>query len=82
MTFLCLVMSLPSQKYLDYKDATSKQIFVDVFSKPTNSFTYEMPFTCFRRRNIDGLPLLYSDPKMKMVILEKSIKANSKQVKV
>ena len=37
-------------------DVTSKQILVDVFSKPTNSFTYVMPSTCFPRRNIEKVP--------------------------
>ena len=37
-------------------DVTSKQILVDVFSKPTNSFTYVMPSTCFPRRNIQKSP--------------------------
>ena len=34
----------------------SKQILVDVFSKPTNSFTYVMPSTYFSRRNIEKVP--------------------------
>ena len=29
---------------------------MDVFSKPTNSFTYVMPSTCFPRRNIEKVP--------------------------
>ena len=33
-------------------DVIPKQILVDVFSKPTNSFTYVMPSTCLLRRNI------------------------------
>ena len=37
-------------------DATSKQALVDVFSKPTNSFTYVMRSTCFPRRNIEKAP--------------------------
>ena len=32
---------------------TSKQILVDVFSKPTNGFTYVMSSTCFPWRNIE-----------------------------
>ena len=29
---------------------------MDVFSKPTNSFTYVMPSTCFPSRNIEKVP--------------------------
>ena len=41
-------------KYLTLSfDATSKQISVDVFSKPTNSSIFLSLFTCFPRRNIE-----------------------------
>ena len=55
-------ISCPTDNVLEFldltlsSDATSKQILVDVFSKPTNSFTYLMPSTCFPRRNIENLP--------------------------
>ena len=29
---------------------------MDVFSKPTTSFTYVMPSICFPRRNIEMIP--------------------------
>ena len=31
---------------------------VDIFSKPTNSFTYVSPSTCYPRTNINNVPLL------------------------
>ena len=31
-------------------------IRVDVFSKPTNSFTYVLPSTCYPKRNIENVP--------------------------
>ena len=46
-------ISCPTDNVLEFLDltlsfdVTSKQILVDVFSKPTNSFTYVMPSTCF-----------------------------------
>ena len=52
-------ISCPTDNVLGFLDltlsfnATSKQILVDVFSKPTNSFTYVMPSTCLLRRNIE-----------------------------
>ena len=32
------------------------KISVDVFSKPTNSFTYVLPSTCYPNRNIKNVP--------------------------
>ena len=32
------------------------KIIVDVFSKPTNSFTYVLPSTCYPSRNIRNVP--------------------------
>ena len=32
------------------------EITVDVYSKPTNSFTYDDPKTCYPSRNIDKIP--------------------------
>ena len=49
-------ISCPTDNVLEFLDPTSKQILVDVFSKPTNSFTYLMPSTCFPRRNIENVP--------------------------
>ena len=37
-------------------DKESKQIFVDVFAKDTNSFTYVLPSTCFSKNNIESIP--------------------------
>ena len=55
-------ISCPTDNVLEFFDLTlsfdaaSKQISVDVFIKPTNSFTYVMPSTCFPRRNIEKVP--------------------------
>ena len=55
-------ISCPTDNVLEFldltlsSDATSKQILVDVFSKPTSSFTYLMLSTCFPRRNIENVP--------------------------
>ena len=54
--------SCPTENVLEFLDltlsfdVTSKQILIDAFSKPTTSFTYVMPFTCFPRRNIEKVP--------------------------
>ena len=51
-------ISCPTDNVLEFLDlillfdVTFKQILVDVFSKPTNSFTYLMPSTYFPKRNI------------------------------
>ena len=37
-------------------DKESRKISVDVFSKATNSFTYELPNTCFPKSNIEKIP--------------------------
>ena len=34
----------------------NSKITVDVFSKPTNSFTYVMPSTCYPSNNINNVP--------------------------
>ena len=36
-------------------DKESKQIYVDVFAKDANSFTYVLPSTCFPKSNIEGI---------------------------
>ena len=48
-----------SLEFLDLKrmfDKESKKIYVDVFSKATNSFTYVLPNTCFPKSNIENIP--------------------------
>ena len=37
-------------------DKTSHTICVDVYAKPTNSFTYVLPSTCYPRKNIEKVP--------------------------
>ena len=37
-------------------DKVSKLIFVDIFCKATNSFTYVLPSTCFSKTNIEKIP--------------------------
>ena len=34
----------------------NNKIIIDVFSKPTNSFTYVMPSTCYPSNNINNVP--------------------------
>ena len=36
-------------------DKESKQIYVDVFAKDTESFTYVLPSTCFPKNNIENI---------------------------
>ena len=46
-----------SLEFLDLKlQLRDDQISVDVYSKPTNSFTYVCPSTCFPKRNIKNIP--------------------------
>ena len=43
--------------FLDLKlKMVNGKISVDVFSKPTNSFTYVLPSTCYPNRNIRNVP--------------------------
>ena len=34
----------------------SSNIAVDVFAKPTNSFTYVLPTSCYPRKSINNIP--------------------------
>ena len=44
-------------EFLDLKlKMVNGKISVDVFSKPTNSFTYVLPSTCYPNRNIRNVP--------------------------
>ena len=44
-------------EFLDLKlKMVNGKISVDVFSKPTNSFTYVLPSTCYPNRNIKNVP--------------------------
>ena len=44
-------------EFLDLKlKMVNGKISVDVFSKPTNSFTYVLPSTCYPKRNIKHIP--------------------------
>ena len=77
---ISFTISGPTDNALEFLDLTlsfdvlSKQILVDVFSKPTNSFTYVMPSTCFPTKNIKKVPggvalrlrrICYKDNKFK-----------------
>ena len=46
--------------YLEILDLKLKwengKIMVDVHSKPTNSFTYILPTTCYPRKSINSIP--------------------------
>ena len=51
------------------------KIFVDVYAKPMNSFTYVLPSTCYPERNINNISksialrlrrICYSDQKFDM----------------
>ena len=41
---------------LKLKMNENNKITIDVFSKPTNSFTYVMPSTCYPSNNINTVP--------------------------
>ena len=45
-------------EFLDIKLKMNEnnKITIDVFSKPTNSFTYVMPSTCYPSNNINNVP--------------------------
>ena len=44
-------------RFLDLKlKMVNVKIVVDVFRKPTNTFTYVLPSTCYRNRNIKNIP--------------------------
>ena len=44
-------------EFLDLKlKMVNGKISVDVFSKPTNSFTYVLPSTCYPNKNIKNVP--------------------------
>ena len=45
------------QEFLDFSLHVNAQnkICVDVYAKPTNSFTYVLPTTCYLKRNINNI---------------------------
>ena len=54
-------MQSADENGLDFLDLKLKmnennKITIDVFSKPTNSFTYVMPSTCYLSNNINDVP--------------------------
>ena len=53
-------MQIGNDNGLEFLDLKLKiqngKISVDVYSKPTNSFTYVMPSTCYPRKNIKNVP--------------------------
>ena len=53
-------MQIADDNGLEFLDLKLKiqngKISVDVYSKPTNSFTYVMPNTCYPRKNINNVP--------------------------
>ena len=44
-------------EFLDFSLHINKQnkIYVDLYAKPTNSFTYVLPSTCYPKRNINSI---------------------------
>ena len=58
---LNLTMSVANQSTQEFLDLSlhineQNKICVDVYAKPTNSFTYVLPSTCYRKRNINNIP--------------------------
>ena len=54
-------MQIADENGLEFLDLKLKmneknKIIIDVFSKPTNSFTYVMPSTCYPSSNINNIP--------------------------
>ena len=53
-------MQIADDNGLEFLDLKLKiqngKISVDVYSKPTNSFTYVMPSTCYPAKNINNVP--------------------------
>ena len=54
-------MSVANQSTLEFLDLSlhineQNKICVDVYAKPTNSFTYVLPSTCYPKRNINNIP--------------------------
>ena len=54
-------MSVANKSVLEFLDLSlhieeHKKICVDVFAKPTNSFTYVLPSTCYPKKNINNVP--------------------------
>ena len=47
-----------SFEFLDFKLKMNEnsKVTVDIFSNPTNSFTYVMPSTCYTSNNINNVP--------------------------
>ena len=44
-------------EFLDFRSKCVKsKLSVDVFAKPTNSFTYVKPSTCYPRQNVNNVP--------------------------
>ena len=56
-----LTMPVASESVLEILDLglhinQQNKICVDVYAKLTNSITYVLPSTCYRRRNINNIP--------------------------
>ena len=54
-------MSVANQSTLEFLDLSlhineQNKIYVDVYAKPTNSFTYVLPSTCYPKSNINNIP--------------------------
>ena len=53
-------MEIPSDTGLEFLDIKLKlvegKIRVNVFAKPTNSFSYTTPSTCYPKKNISNIP--------------------------
>ena len=54
-------MSIAKDSALEFLDLSLRindqnKISVDVYAKPTNSFTYVLPSTCYPKKNINNVP--------------------------
>ena len=54
-------MSVANESVLEFLDLSlhinkQKKICVHIYAKPTNSFTYVLPSTCYSKRNLKNIP--------------------------
>ena len=53
------IISISNESVLEFLDLhrhEQNKICVDVFAKPTHSFTYVLPSTCYRQKNMNNVP--------------------------
>ena len=44
------------EEFLELHRHEQNKIFVDVFAKPMNSFTYVLPSNCYHKKNMNNVP--------------------------